>query len=114
MRTGESGQAAVEVVALLPWVALLLAIGWQLVLAGDAASAVAAAARAAARAAAVGSDPAAAARGHLPRRLERGLDVRRDGPAAVRVRVAVPGVIPKLRLGHVTARASFAPQPEAP
>jgi pilus assembly protein CpaE len=113
MRTGESGQAAVEVVALLPWVALLLALAWQLVLAGDAASAVAAAARAAARAAAVGADPGAAARAHLPRRLERGLEVRRDG-AAVRVRVAVPAVVPKLRLGHVSAHASFAPQGEAP
>ena len=50
------GQAAAELVALLPLAALLLAGAWQLAIAGHAAWAAGSAARAAARAAAVGAD----------------------------------------------------------
>ena len=32
----EDGQAAVEMVALLPWVAAVLLVAWQFVVAGDA------------------------------------------------------------------------------
>src|SRR5215210_3470504 len=104
-RHGERGQAAVELVALLPLLAALLAGLWQAALWGHASWAVAAAARAAARAAAVDADPRRAARAHLPRALERGLRVRvgEDGTAAVRTRVPpVPGLP---RLGTVSARA---------
>ena len=45
----EDGQAAVEMAALLPWLAAVLLVAWQLVLAGDARSSAAVAARAAAR-----------------------------------------------------------------
>jgi hypothetical protein len=106
----QSGQAAVELVAVLPWVAALLALCWQLVLAGHATWAAEAAARAAARAEAVGADPAAAARGHLPHRLERGLRVRAGADGRVDVRVRIPAVLPSLRLGTASASARFEPQ----
>ena len=73
------GQAAVELVALLPLAALLLAGAWQLVLAGHAAWAADAAARVAARAAAVGGDARAAATRSLPASLRRGVVVRDRG-----------------------------------
>jgi len=104
------GQAAVELVAVLPVVVAVLALGWQLVLAGHAAWAAAAAARAAARAHAVGADAADAARAHLPARLERGLGVRPGTDGEVSVRVRIPPVLGAVRLGHTTATARFEPQ----
>ena len=85
----ERGQASVELVATLPFVLLAVAIAWQLALTGHAAWVTAQAARAAARADVVGRSPERAARGTLPRRLERGLRVERRG-RSVRVRVRVP------------------------
>jgi hypothetical protein len=110
MRTREEGQATVELVALLPCLAAVLGVAWQLVLAGHATWAAAAAARAAARAAAVGTDPRAAARGQLPPRLERGLKVRPIADGAVEVSLRIPAVVPAMRLGRVHAEARFAPQ----
>ncbi len=109
MREHEHGQAAVELVSLLPLVVVVLALAWQLALAGHAAWAVSAAARAAARAGAVGGDGAAAARAHLPRRLERGLRVRAVG-GRVSVSVRRPSVVPSVRLGRVRAEAGFPSQ----
>ena len=106
----QTGQAGVELVAVLPFAVLVCALVWQLALAGHAAWAVSSAARAAARAQAIGSDPRAAARGALPRSLERRLSVRSAGTGAVVVSVRVPSVGGALRLGSVSARASFAPQ----
>jgi hypothetical protein len=103
MRAHESGQASAELAALLPLVALVLGIGWQLVVAGHAAAAAATAARAAARAEAVGADPREAARRHLPARLERGLRVRSTGPGAVTVTVRVPAIVGTVSLGTVDA-----------
>lgn len=110
-RTGrdETGQAGVELVGVLPVVALLCALLWQLALAGHAAWAVSSAARAAARASAVGGDPQAAARGALPAGLERRLRVRAAGEDGVRVAVRIPS-LGGLRLGDVSATARFAPQ----
>src|SRR6266545_6298338 len=71
----EHGQAAAELVALLPLLIGVLACAWQVVLAGHAVLAAGAAARAAARAQAIGLDAGAAARAHLPTHLERGLRV---------------------------------------
>ena len=105
MRAHDDGQASVELAALLPVVALVLAIAWQFALAGHAAAAVASAARAAARAEAVGGDPATAAREHLPARLERGLRVTRAGRGAVTVSVRMPAVVGPFRLGRVDATA---------
>jgi hypothetical protein len=104
------GQAAVELVALLPLAVLLLAGAWQLALAGHAAWAADAAARAAARAAAVGGDARAAARAALPGTLRRGAVVRDRGAGAVEVSVRVPPVLGLPVLGRTSGRAHFRPQ----
>jgi hypothetical protein len=111
LRTDQSGQAAVELVAVLPVLIALLAGVWQVALVGHAAWSAGAAARAAARAHALGLDPRAAARAHLPRGLERGLSVReaaRGGEVTVSVRV--PSVLGAARLGRVSATSAFAAQ----
>jgi len=108
----QAGQATVELVALLPLLAIVLAVAWQLVLAGHATSAAAAAARAAARAEAVGADPGGAARAHLPRRLETGLRVRARPDGAVSLSLRIPAVIGGLPLGRATATAHFESQVE--
>jgi hypothetical protein len=106
----DAGQAAVELVALLPVIALVLLAAWQAVLAGHAAWAAAAAARAAARAAAVGASPQMAARRHLPARLEHGLEVDDLTTGAVRVSVRIPRLVRALPLGRATATGTFTPQ----
>ena len=105
MRAYEEGQATAELAALLPVLAAVLAIAWQFVLAGHARAAAATAARAAARAVAVGVDPAAAAREHLPARLEHGLRVRRGEHGDVTVSLRVPTVVHVVSLGRVRATA---------
>jgi Flp pilus assembly protein TadG len=100
------GQAATELVALLPVLLGLLACVWQAVLAGHASLAAGTAARAAARAQAIGLDAPAAARAHLPRVLEHGLrvDTHADGAVTVTVRIpTLPGV-PDLGRTRATAR----------
>ena len=96
MRRGlreESGQAAVELIGVLPALLICAAIVWQLILGGAALWAAAHAARSGARAAVVGRDAAAAVREALPDLLEPGLRVARsDG--AVLVRVRVPLILP--------------------
>ncbi len=109
-RASQSGQAAVELVVLLPVVLALLAVAWQALLAGQAVWEARVAARAAARADALGADAAAAARAHLRPHLERGLLVRAAPDGAVRVSVRIPAVVPALRLGRVSATSHFRPQ----
>ena len=94
----------------MPAVLLVAALVWQLALAGQAAWLCANAARAAARAEAVGGDPASAARGVLPARLERGLRVRPRPDGGVTVTLPVPLVTGGGRLTTVDARARFEPQ----
>jgi hypothetical protein len=101
----ERGQASVELMGALPLVLLAALVAWQLALAGQALWLCAQAARVGARAEAVGRDPGAAARSTLPRRLERGLVVRRRSGGGVEVTLRVP-----LALGHtlpVSATSSF-------
>jgi hypothetical protein len=86
----ESGQAAVETVAMVPLVLLAAAVAWQLVLTGHTLWLSAHAARAAARAELVGRSPERAARSALPRSLERGLSVQRVDGAGVRVKLRLP------------------------
>jgi len=105
-----AGQATVELVALLPLIALLLALAYQALLAGQAAWEAHVAARAAARANAVGSGAEAAARAHLPAGLERGLRVHATSGGDVRISVEVPRVLPAVSLGRVAATAHFRPQ----
>ncbi len=108
---GQSGQATVELIALLPLVGVLAALLWQAVVAGQAVWFAGSAARSAARASAIGGDARAAARSVLPRRLESGLRVdRAAGDEDVRVAVRIPAVIGGVRLGTVTSRARFQDQ----
>ncbi len=109
-RHSESGQATVELVALLPAVLVILALALQALLAGQAVWEARVAARAAARAHAFGGDAAAAARSHLRPGLERGLNVRTSSDGDVRVSVDIPTVVPSVRLGRVSARSHFRPQ----
>ena len=92
--SSERGQAAVEVVAVLPFVLLAGVVAWQLVLAGHAVWLAGNAARVAARADAVGRSAAAAARSALPDAYERGLSVDRLKEGGVRVSVRVPLLMP--------------------
>src|SRR3954466_10553252 len=87
------GQASAEFVALLPLLVLLLAGAWQFVLAGEALWHARVAARAAARAQAVGTAPRAAARAHLPTRLEHALRVSEADDGDVRISIRVPAVL---------------------
>jgi hypothetical protein len=111
----DTGQAAVELLAVLPLLAAILAFAWQLIVAGHAAWAAVAAARAAARASALGADPAAAARAHLSKSLEHGLRIADRPGGAVRVSVEVPRILAGLSFGRVGATSRFRPQnpPEA-
>jgi hypothetical protein len=108
----EHGQATVELVALLPLMAVLAAVLWQGVVAGQAVWLAGSAARAAARATAVGADARAAALRVLPPRLERGLVVRTvpGSGGAVRVAVAIPAIVGTQRLTTVSARARLQDQ----
>lgn len=105
-----AGQASVELVALLPLIALGLLAALQLVLAGHAAWSASRAAHEAARAHAVGGDARAAARRELAAGLERRLRLRVDEQGTVDVRLAIPRLLAALDLGHVSARAHFEPQ----
>lgn len=111
-RDSQAGQATVELVGVLPLVALVGLLLWQAVVAGQAASLAGSAARSAARAAALGREPDGAARAVLPPRLHDGLRVakRRDG--SVRVLVRVPFVAGGGSVGTVSGDARFAPQGE--
>ena len=109
-RADESGQAAVELVAVLPFVALLALVLWQLAVAGQTAWLAGAAARAAARAQAVRGDPRAAARGVLPARLEHDLRVRAKADGAVSVGIGVPAVVGPGHLTTIESEARFQPQ----
>jgi TadE-like protein len=102
--TEQSGQAAVELVVVVPLLLILLALVAQLAIAGYALWSAAEAARAGARAAHVGGDPEAAALSALPGWLERDAVVDDAGPIAVRVDAPalVPGV-PAIPLSASTA-----------
>jgi hypothetical protein len=106
----ENGQAAVELVVMLPFVALIGLALWQAAVAGQAAWLAGSAARAAARANAVGRSAEDAARGVLPRRLERGLRVHSSDNGAVVVAIRVPSVVGGRALVTIDGHARFAPQ----
>jgi TadE-like protein len=103
------GQAAVELVAVLPLVLVVLAALWQLAVFAHTAWSASSAAHAAARAEAIGLPPGRAARAHLPARLERGLRLRASADGRVTVTVPVPSSF-GLRLGTTSAAARFTPQ----
>ena len=106
--SGERGQAAVEFVAVLPFVIVAALVAWQLVLVGHVAWQAAGAARSGARAALVGRDAMSAARSALPRSLRSATQVVRTGGRGVRVSVPIPLVVYSWRTPlRVSAAASL-------
>jgi hypothetical protein len=109
-RTAQSGQASIELVAMVPVVLIVGVVVWQLALAGQTAWLTANAARVAARADVVGRDTTRAARTALPRSLEDGLEVERMPGGRVRVSVRVPLLMTTwkspLRVSAVTSLGS--------
>jgi Flp pilus assembly protein TadG len=101
----QSGQASVELVALVPLLAVLAATVWQAALAGHAVWSASAAARAASRVLAVGGDPAATAR----RIAGRATRLRTTDAGAVRVTVPIR-TITGATLVTYTTTARFEPQ----
>ena len=91
---GEDGTASVELIAVVPFLALALLVAAQVALAGQALWSASVAARAGARATLVGGDAAAAARRALPPSMRAGSEV--DDSGAVSVRVPVPRLLPGL------------------
>ncbi len=107
----QDGQASVELVALLPLLAVVAALLWQAAVAGQAVWLAGTAARAAARAEAVGADAPAAARRVLTPRLSQTAHVATASDGAVTVRVRIPSVLGSGQsLGSFTTRARFAAQ----
>jgi hypothetical protein len=103
----QDGQASVELVGAMPWLLLAGLIAWQLAVVGQTAWLCANAARVAARADLVERSPGQAARSALPRALERGLRVRRQG-SAVRVAVQLPILLRRWRTPvRISARSSL-------
>ena len=99
------GQASVELVAVLPALAVCLVIAAQTVVVGWALWSAGNAARAGARAQEVGSDAESAARRALPASLRDDAVIRRgDG---VRVRVRIPALVPGVPLPAVTAASTL-------
>jgi len=113
----QSGQAAVELVALLPALALLALVAWQIMAAAHGWQLAAGAARAGARAAVVGAPAEAAARATLPDGARRGARVSAsadaDGSARVGVAVSVPAALPGRGPLIVAAGATAAGSPIA-
>jgi hypothetical protein len=93
----QSGQASVEMVAVIPFLILAALAAWQIALAGHALWLTAGAARAAARADTVGANAERAARSALPDSMERGLAVERRREGGIRVRVRMPLLLRRWR-----------------
>lgn len=104
-----------ELVAILPALALVALVCWQLVAAGYAWTLAGGAARAGARALEVGAPADRAAREALPPRHAAGARVTTppaaDGRRRVRVRLAVPRLLPFLPAVHVAGDATAAGGP---
>jgi hypothetical protein len=101
----QRGTASVELIAVLPMLALAVLVAAQIALAGASLWSAGIAARAGARAAHVGRDARGAALRALPPALRHGASVSdRDG---VRVRVPVPELLSALPRLTVDARSSL-------
>jgi hypothetical protein len=100
-----SAQASVELVAVLPALAVCVVIAAQTVVTGWALWSAGNAARAGARAQKVGSDVRSAARQALPSSLRDDAEIRAgDG---VRVKVRVPALIPGTTMPSISAASTL-------
>lgn len=104
----EEGQAAVELVAVLPALCLVLLVALQLAVVGYGLWTSANAARAGARAAYVGGQAREAARSAVPVALRGGSRVQ-EGQRGLRVSLAVPSLLPGARRFPVEGRAGLDP-----
>jgi hypothetical protein len=91
---GEEGTASVELIAVIPFLALAVLVAAQIALAGQALWSAGVAARAGARAAVVGGDAERTARRALPASMRA--EAKVEGSDEVEVRVAVPRLLPAL------------------
>src|SRR5881628_1519227 len=104
---GERAQASVEVIAIVPMLALVLLCAWQAAIAGWALTAAESASRAGARAALVGRPPAGAAFAALPASMRAGATVSESGGRVVvtlRVPSFVPGFAPRISSSTLVVR----------
>jgi hypothetical protein len=109
--TGQRGQSTVEVVALLPVLAVAGVALMQLLAAGAAAEYAGHAAEAGAVAILQGRDPERSARAALPSWSARRVDVQVSG-SRVRVRLEPPAVLASVgELLSATAEADSGPEP---
>jgi pilus assembly protein CpaE len=108
----DSGQASIELLALLPALGLVIALAFQALVAGETWWLASVAAREGARASALGRDPHAAARAAVPRPFRSsGLAVSSTAPAGtVTVRLPIPTLLGAVRLGSAVGRAHMEPQ----
>ncbi len=106
-RSGERGSASVELIGVLPFLFLALAVAAQLGIAGQSLWSAAVAARAGARAALVGGSAERAARAALPPPLRAGARVGEGG--GVEVEAPVPGLMPGMPSFTVSARTRLGP-----
>jgi hypothetical protein len=107
---GAPGQASVELVAILPALAVCVLLAAQAAAAGWALWTAGNAARAGARAEHVGGDGEAAARRALPGGLRKDAAVTNED--GVRVKVAVPSLFPGVSLGSIAAASKLEPDPD--
>jgi hypothetical protein len=109
VRFGDDGQSSIEVLGMVPVLALVVVVVAQVLAAGVARSAASAAAEAGAMAVVQGGDPVGAARAAAPGWARPRLAVRVAG-RRVRVRATPAGLLPGLpRLLATTAEADAGP-----
>lgn len=108
-RHHQRGQAAVELVAVLPIIVLIALAGWHVIAAAHAWTVSGSASRVAARAAEVGQPAAASARGVADHRITRvDEQISRDGQRRVGVVLRVPrrGWAPALDIVGIEGRVA--------
>ena len=115
----DRGQASIELLGALPYLAFGLLAALQLTIAASTVQAASAAARAGARAASQGDgDPETSARRSVPDWLEEGMTVAVDGgqSPAVQVTLQMPILVPGLGTGPQVSRTAWfeSEQAEAP
>ncbi len=106
----DKGQASIELLGAIPYLAIGLLAALQLTIAAATVQAASAAARAAARTVSQGDgDPETSARRSVPDWLEDGMTVSLEGgpSPSVRVTIQMPTIVPHLTGPEVTRMAWF-------
>jgi hypothetical protein len=107
----DTGQASVELLALLPALGLIIALAFQALLAGETWWLASVAAREGARASALGQDARAAATAAVPRPFRPArITVSSSSDATVTVKVPIPALLAGVGLGSAVGRAHMEPQ----